>query len=110
MTNPQAVRKVAAARQPQPIAKLTTTMAQMIRDRHALDQEIKKLTASRDAIDAQVKEAMGDSLIGMHRLVPLVEMKPWTRVTIDPKALRAAEPAIAQRFEKVSSGRTLHYM
>lgn len=93
------------------VTKLSSAEVALARERHDLDVAIRKLVAERDAIDEKMRWRLeqSGSHIGTFRSAIVVEMRPWTRHTLDSKRLRLEEPAIAARYERESSGMTLHY-
>ncbi len=77
-----------------------------------LDEQIKKLTAERDAIANNFKIRMesGGHHVGMYRSQVLVEMRERVTNTIDGKRLRTEHPAIAEEYTKTSVSRKPHYV
>jgi predicted phage-related endonuclease len=94
------------------ITKLTMAEVSMAEDRKMLDAQIKKLIAERDAIDEKLRQRLEQS--GAHlatfRNGIVVEMRPWTRTTLDAKRLRLEQPNLVERYERTSTGMSLHYV
>lgn len=93
------------------VTKLTTAEVALAHERHDLDLQIKKLMSERDALDEKIRLRMErtGAHIATFRGAIVVEMRPWTRRTLDARRLRLEQPAIAEQYERESSGMALHY-
>ena len=93
-----------------PIIKLTAVQVAAAQDWHDLDVAIKKLTTDRDAIKNQFGHMLeqAGARIGTFRGDVIVEMRPWSRNTIDTKRLKDERPELAEEYSKESSGLTPH--
>jgi len=94
------------------VTKLTMAEVSMAADRKMLDAQIKKLTAERDAIDDRLRHRLEKSgaHIATFRSAVVVEVRPWTRHTLDAKRLRLEQPNLVERYERESNGVSLHYV
>ncbi len=84
--------------------ELVRELAEARAEAKAKDQDVSRL-------ENQVKALMADAetayLPGIER--PVCTWKSQTRTSIDSKALRAAEPEVAARFEKTTESRTFRF-
>lgn len=94
------------------ILKVTQARVEKIADRQNIDAQIKKLTAQRDAIDAEIKADMiaHGKIVCQYRNQTLVELQETRRHTIDSKRLRLEKPELAAAYTKESVSRHLHYV
>lgn len=94
------------------VTKLTMSDVSLASDRKMLDAQIKKLTAERDAIDEKLRQRLQQTgaHLGTFRGSVVVELRPWTRSTLDTKRLRLEQPNLVERYERTSTGTSLHYV
>lgn len=87
-----------------------TDLARMVYDARKLKDEIKALGTKREALEAQIKAAIGPSQVAT---APdgskLVSWKAQTSNRIDAKRLRAEAPAVADAYTTQSTARVLRY-
>ena len=84
--------------------KLHTEDVQAVEDWRLLDQQIKKLTAERDAIINRFKIRMESTSaeVCQFRNTTLVKRSETHRTILDGKRLKAEKPEIAEEYSKTS--------
>ncbi len=93
------------------ITKLTAVDVRMAQERQEIVAQIKQLESERDSIDEKLRWKLEHSgaHIGTFRSQIVIEMRPWTRRTLDTKRLRLEQPQIAEKYTRESSGLSVHY-
>lgn len=72
-----------------------------------LKRQAKELEAEIDAAENAIKAFLGEATEGMYGERALVTWRPQTSSRIDTKALREAEPEIAEKFTTTTTSRVL---
>lgn len=94
------------------VTKLSASDVQMASDAKAIKDQIKKLQSELDAINEHfaMKMSATGAHIGTFRNMPIVEMRPWSRATLNSKRLRLEQPSIAEAYTTTHEGVTPHYV
>ena len=94
------------------ICKFTAYDTQLAQESIRLDHEIKKLSARKKTIDADLTAKMeaNGALLATYRASTIAERVHWQRHGLDVAQIKLMEPEIAKRFPKDTDGYRIQYL
>lgn len=92
------------------VVELSTAWRDKLAERQTLCDSIDILEATRDRIDNELRDAIGEGCEAFIGDTKVATWKPHNRSSIDTTALKAAEPAVAAQYTKTTTVRPLRVL